>query len=125
MGPRTRHRTRPTTNLRRMPPAKHDAPRPSSVGNVAVRGTAKGARGDGRGGAGSAGGSRGGLITDSRIVAAQICADLRGGDLLDSAFDGRAAVLDARDRRWTRTLVYGMLRQRARLDATLGACVSG
>jgi 16S rRNA (cytosine967-C5)-methyltransferase len=45
--------------------------------------------------------------------------------LLDPAFDRRTARLDARDRRWVRELVYGMLRRRARLDALLDARVNG
>ncbi len=66
-----------------------------------------------------------GGITDARLAAADICADMRGGDLLDPAFDRRTAHLDARDRRWTRELVYGMLRRRSRLDAFLDARVRG
>jgi 16S rRNA (cytosine967-C5)-methyltransferase len=68
---------------------------------------------------------RGGAVTDARVAASEICADLRNGDLLDPAFDRRTARLDARDRRWTRELVYGMLRRRARLDAYLDARVRG
>jgi 16S rRNA (cytosine967-C5)-methyltransferase len=64
-------------------------------------------------------------VTDARYAAAEICADLRGGELLDPAFDRRTARLDARDRRWVRELVYGMLRRRARLDAFLDARVRG
>jgi 16S rRNA (cytosine967-C5)-methyltransferase len=67
-------------------------------------------------------------VTDARAAAAAICADLRAGELLDTAFDRRAGDelhLDARDRRWTRELVYGMLRQRSRLDAFLGERVRG
>ncbi|MDB4873603.1 MAG: sun protein [Gemmatimonadetes bacterium] len=45
--------------------------------------------------------------------------------MLDPAFDRRTARLDARDRRWVRELVYGMLRRRARLDALLDARVNG
>ncbi|HSQ32058.1 MAG TPA: 16S rRNA (cytosine(967)-C(5))-methyltransferase RsmB [Gemmatimonadaceae bacterium] len=75
--------------------------------------------GDGSGGGGSGG------VTDARLAAAEICADLRGGELLDPSFDRRTARLDARDRRWTRELVYGMLRRRARLDAHLDARVRG
>jgi 16S rRNA (cytosine967-C5)-methyltransferase len=63
-----------------------------------------------------------GGVTDARMAAAAICADLRAGELLDSAFERRVGDehhLDARDRRWTRELVYGMLRRRARLDAFL------
>ena len=64
-------------------------------------------------------------VTDARIAAAQILADLRSGELLDSVFDRRAAVLDARDRRWVRELVYGTLRRRAMLDALLSERVRG
>jgi 16S rRNA (cytosine967-C5)-methyltransferase len=66
-----------------------------------------------------------GGITDSRRVAADLCADLRGGELLDPAFEARAPRLDARDRRWTQELVYGMLRRRAVIDAHLDARVRG
>lgn len=66
-----------------------------------------------------------GGVTDGRQAAAEICTDLRGGDLLDPAFDRRTARLDARDRRWVRELVYGMLRRRARIDAYLDARVRG
>lgn len=61
--------------------------------------------------------------TDARVVAADICADLRGGEFLDPAFERRTAFLDVRDRRWTRELVYGMLRRRGWLDAVLEARV--
>jgi 16S rRNA (cytosine967-C5)-methyltransferase len=56
------------------------------------------------------------------MAAAAICADLRAGELLDAAFERRTGDefhLDARDRRWTRELVYGMLRRRSRIDAFL------
>jgi 16S rRNA (cytosine967-C5)-methyltransferase len=66
-----------------------------------------------------------GGVTDARVAAADICADLRGGELLDPAFDRRIAGLDARDRRWVRELVYGMLRRRSRLDVFLDARVNG
>jgi 16S rRNA (cytosine967-C5)-methyltransferase len=66
-----------------------------------------------------------GGVTEARVVAAEICSDLRAGELLDPAFERRAARLDARDRRWTRELVYGMLRRRAWLDAILGDRVRG
>jgi 16S rRNA (cytosine967-C5)-methyltransferase len=66
-----------------------------------------------------------GGVTEARVVAADICGDLRAGDLLDPAFERRATRLDARDRRWTRELVYGMLRRRAWLDAILGDRVRG
>jgi len=66
-----------------------------------------------------------GGVTDSRIAAADTCADMRGGDFLDPSFERRAARLDARDRRWTQELVYGMLRRRAWLDALLSSRVRG
>jgi 16S rRNA (cytosine967-C5)-methyltransferase len=66
-----------------------------------------------------------GGVTEARVVAAEICGDLRAGDLLDPAFDRRASRLDARDRRWTRELVYGMLRCRSWLDAVLGDRIRG
>jgi 16S rRNA (cytosine967-C5)-methyltransferase len=66
-----------------------------------------------------------GGVTEARVVAAEICGDLRAGDLLDPAFERRAARLDARDRRWTRELVYGMLRRRSWLDAVLAERVRG
>jgi 16S rRNA (cytosine967-C5)-methyltransferase len=66
-----------------------------------------------------------GGVTEARVVAAEICGDLRAGDLLDPAFERRAGRLDARDRRWTRELVYGMLRRRAWLDAILADRVRG
>jgi 16S rRNA (cytosine967-C5)-methyltransferase len=64
-------------------------------------------------------------VTDARAAAAEICADLRGGDLLDASFDKRTIRLEPRDRRWTRELVYGMLRRRSWLDALLADRVSG
>ena len=66
-----------------------------------------------------------GAVTDARSAAAEVCADLRAGDLLDSSFDRRTIRLEARDRRWTRELVYGMLRRRSWLDALLAERVSG
>jgi 16S rRNA (cytosine967-C5)-methyltransferase len=68
--------------------------------------------------------SRGG-VTDARLAAAEICADLRSGELLDSSFDRRTSRLEPRDRRWARELVYGMLRRRSWLDAMLAERVSG
>jgi 16S rRNA (cytosine967-C5)-methyltransferase len=67
----------------------------------------------------------GGAVTESRRVAADLCADLRQGELLDPAFERRAPRLDARDRRWTQELVYGMLRRRSIVDAHLDARVRG
>ncbi|HEX4684345.1 MAG TPA: 16S rRNA (cytosine(967)-C(5))-methyltransferase RsmB [Gemmatimonadaceae bacterium] len=78
----------------------------------------------GSGGGGSVAVPHGG-VTDARLAAAEICTDLRGGELLDPSFDRRTARLDARDRRWVRELVYGMLRRRARLDSYLDARVRG
>ncbi len=64
-------------------------------------------------------------VTDARVAAAEIAADLRGGDLLNASFDRHTLRLEARDRRWTRELVYGMLRRRSWLDAILADRVSG
>jgi len=66
-----------------------------------------------------------GAVTDARIAAAEICADLRAGEMLDPSFDRRTSKLDARDRRWVRELVYGTLRRRSRIDAYLDARVRG
>jgi 16S rRNA (cytosine967-C5)-methyltransferase len=66
-----------------------------------------------------------GAVTEARGAAAEVLTDLRGGELLDSAFDRRTSRLDPRDRRWTRELVFGMLRQRSRLDALLDDRVRG
>jgi 16S rRNA (cytosine967-C5)-methyltransferase len=45
--------------------------------------------------------------------------------MLDSSFERRTFGLDARDRRWLRELVYGMLRQRGAIDAILEQRVRG
>ncbi|MGQ0642984.1 MAG: 16S rRNA (cytosine(967)-C(5))-methyltransferase RsmB [Gemmatimonadaceae bacterium] len=69
-----------------------------------------------------------GALTESRLAAAHVLADLRAGEKLDVAFERRIiadAGLDARDRRWTQELLYGMLRRRAWLDAVLAARVRG
>ena len=66
-----------------------------------------------------------GAVTASRAVAAEICTDLRRGEFLDQSFERRIAPLDARDRRWTRELVYGMLRHRGWIDAILSERVRG
>lgn len=65
------------------------------------------------------------LVTDARVAAAETLSDLRGGQLLDAAFDRRAADLDARDRRWTQELVWGMLRKRGWIDHLLAPRVRG
>ena len=64
-------------------------------------------------------------VTEPRRVAAELCAAMRRGELLDPAFDARVALLDARDRRWTQELVYGTLRRRAVIDAHLSERVRG
>jgi 16S rRNA (cytosine967-C5)-methyltransferase len=66
-----------------------------------------------------------GGITASRAIAAEICVDLRRGEFLDQSFERHIGPLDARDRRWTRELVYGMLRRRAWIDAVLSDRVRG
>ncbi len=66
-----------------------------------------------------------GAVTEARVVAADVCADLRAGDLLDPAFERRAVRLDARDRRWTQELLWGMMRRRSWLDAVLAPRVRG
>ena len=65
------------------------------------------------------------VVTDTRVAAADTLADLRGGLLLDAAFDRRAAALDPRDRRWTQELVWGMLRRRGFIDHLLAPRVKG
>src|SRR5690242_18883481 len=74
--------------------------------------------------AGPATAARGG-VTDESVAAADICADLRAGELLDSSFERRVDSLDARARRWTQELLYGMLRRRAWLDSALSERVRG
>ena len=66
-----------------------------------------------------------GAVTEARTAAAEVLTDMRGGELLDSAFERRTSRLDPRDRRWTRELVYGMLRQRSYIDALLDDRVRG
>ncbi len=65
------------------------------------------------------------IVTDARVAAADTLADIRSGRLLDAAFDRRAASLDARDRRWTQELVWGMLRRRGFIDHLLAPRVRG
>ncbi len=64
-------------------------------------------------------------VTDARVAAADILADLRQGMLLDAAFDRRTQALDARDRRWTQELTWGMLRRRGWIDHLLAPRVKG
>jgi 16S rRNA (cytosine967-C5)-methyltransferase len=66
-----------------------------------------------------------GGVTTPRVVAAGVSADLRSGELLDLSFERRTVDLDARDRRWLRELLYGMLRQRGSIDAILDERVRG
>ena len=66
-----------------------------------------------------------GGVTDARVAAALILADLRQGDLLDGAFDRRTHALDARDRRWLHEMLWGMLRRRGWIDAVLASRVKG
>jgi len=66
-----------------------------------------------------------GGVTAARAVAVEICVDLRRGEFLDQSFERRIDPLDARDRRWTRELVYGMLRTRASIDTVLSDRVRG
>lgn len=84
------------------------------------------------GGSGSATGSggtrlatRAGGVTEARHIAAEVCRDLRRGELLDGSFDRQSARLEPRDRRFARELVYGMLRRRSWLDALLEQRVRG
>jgi 16S rRNA (cytosine967-C5)-methyltransferase len=65
------------------------------------------------------------LVTDARVAAAETLAELRSGLLLDAAFDRHASALDARDRRWTQELVWGMLRKRGWIDHLLAPRVRG
>src|SRR5258706_8753924 len=64
-------------------------------------------------------------VTEARVAAAEVLDDLRKGEFLDASFDRRTGALDPRDRRFTRELVYGMLRRRAWLDALLHERVKG
>lgn len=73
----------------------------------------------------SAPAARGTLITESRIAAAEILAALRGGTLLDGAFERVTTALDPRDRRWVQELVYGLLRSRGWIDAILAPRITG
>jgi len=74
----------------------------------------------------AAAGSRGGaLITESRIAAAEILTSLRGGTLLDAAFERVTTALDPRDRRWVQELVYGLLRSRGWIDSILAPRITG
>jgi 16S rRNA (cytosine967-C5)-methyltransferase len=66
-----------------------------------------------------------GGVTPSRVLAAEVLADLRKGFLLDPSFERRAHALDARDRRWAQELLWGTLRRRGWLDALLAERVSG
>src|ERR1051325_7271431 len=105
MGERARHRHRRTTILSDMTPRRpNDGSQGLHEGPGTLAPTA---------------------VTDARIAAAQVLGELRSGELLDAAFDRRTSRLDARDRRWTRELVYGALRRRSVLDAYLNERVKG
>jgi 16S rRNA (cytosine967-C5)-methyltransferase len=69
--------------------------------------------------------SRSSSITPTRIIAAEVCADVRAGQLLDPSFERHTTQIDSRDRRWTQELLYGMMRRRAFLDAVLADRVRG
>jgi 16S rRNA (cytosine967-C5)-methyltransferase len=64
-------------------------------------------------------------VTEARYAAAEVCGNLRSGELLDGAFDRNTSRLDPRDRRFARELIYGMLRRRGWLDALLDDRVKG
>lgn len=64
-------------------------------------------------------------VTGARVAAAAILAELREGRLLDSAFNRHVVDLDARDRRWTQELAWGVLRRREELDVALRPRVRG
>lgn len=69
--------------------------------------------------------TRSSSITPTRIIAAEVCADVRAGQLLDPSFERHTTQIDSRDRRWTQELLYGMMRRRAFLDAVLADRVRG
>ncbi len=56
---------------------------------------------------------------DARRVAFRVLRACARGQRLDRALDTRARSLSARDRRWVRTLTYGVARLRGRLDFTI------
>ncbi|MEO7218173.1 MAG: 16S rRNA (cytosine(967)-C(5))-methyltransferase RsmB [Gemmatimonadaceae bacterium] len=68
---------------------------------------------------------RSSAITATRIIAAEVCADVRAGQLLDPSFERHTTQIDSRDRRWTQELLYGMMRKRAFLDVVLSDRVRG
>ena len=69
--------------------------------------------------------ARSSSITLTRIIAAEVCSDVRAGQLLDPSFERHTTQVDSRDRRWTQELLYGMMRRRAFLDAVLSDRVRG
>ncbi|HEY8312315.1 MAG TPA: transcription antitermination factor NusB, partial [Gemmatimonadaceae bacterium] len=73
----------------------------------------------------SAGSARSSSITPTRIIAAEVCSDVRAGQLLDPSFERHTTQIDSRDRRWTQELLYGMMRRRSFLDAVLSDRVRG
>lgn len=64
-------------------------------------------------------------VTQTRLIAADVCADMRSGYLLDPSFERRISAVESRDRRWTQELLYGMLRNRGWLDAVIDDRVKG
>jgi 16S rRNA (cytosine967-C5)-methyltransferase len=68
--------------------------------------------------------SRGG-VTEARAAVTAVCTDMRAGELLDIAFEKHVSELDARDRRWSQELLWGMLRRRSWLDAVIDLRVRG
>ena len=64
-------------------------------------------------------------VTVPRFAATMVLTDLRAGVLLDAAFERRVGPLEARDRRWTQELLWGMLRRRSWIDAVLETRVKG
>lgn len=64
-------------------------------------------------------------VTPARVAAAEMLQELRGGTLLDAAFDRRTSGLEPRDRRWVQELVWGLLRRRNQLDAILAPRITG
>src|ERR1041385_2654510 len=128
MGERPGHRRQRDAILDDMPGADQDR----LHGGIAVDGVRSVSHRDDAGGNAADGGSHSPArkapspaVTDARRAAADVCTDLRSGELLDAAFDRRTARLDGRDRRWARELLYGMLLRRAWIDAHLDARVRG
>jgi 16S rRNA (cytosine967-C5)-methyltransferase len=65
------------------------------------------------------------VLTPSRRAALVVLRAVRGGALLDRAFDRAAATLPPREAAWLHELAYGTLRLRGRIDHLLDALVNG